>query len=116
MKRHLVKTSLVSCFALMAAHAAAQSAEPASDDVTPMVTRALAKPPTKQPVPKSAGKAAVDGAKTRTADAGTRSALPASASTSFTAAGSVIVLADGIVANAAMAQIQPPADGFAYER
>jgi hypothetical protein len=33
-----------------------------------------------------------------------------------TAAGSVIVLADGIVANARMAQVQPPAPGFVYER
>jgi hypothetical protein len=34
----------------------------------------------------------------------------------FTAAGSVIVLADGIVANATIAQIHPPAPGFVYER
>ncbi len=34
----------------------------------------------------------------------------------ITAAGSVIVLADGIVANASMAQIPPPAPGFVYER
>ncbi len=33
-----------------------------------------------------------------------------------TAAGSVIILADGIVANASMVQIQPPAPGFVYER
>ena len=32
------------------------------------------------------------------------------------AAGSVIILADGIVANASMAQIQAPAPGFVYER
>jgi hypothetical protein len=36
--------------------------------------------------------------------------------TTIAAAGSVIVLADGIVANAAIAAIQPPADGFVYER
>ena len=36
--------------------------------------------------------------------------------TSINAAASVIVLADGIVANAATAQILPPAPGFVYER
>lgn len=36
--------------------------------------------------------------------------------TRVTAAGSVIVLADGIVANATIAQILPPAPGFVYER
>ena len=34
----------------------------------------------------------------------------------FTAAGSVIILADGKVAHATLAQIQPPAPGFVYER
>jgi hypothetical protein len=43
------------------------------------------------------------------------SATPASTAT-ITAAGSVLVLADGIVANAVAAQIQPPAQGFVYER
>lgn len=33
-----------------------------------------------------------------------------------TAAGSVIVLADGVVAQARIAQVQPPAAGFVYER
>ena len=37
-------------------------------------------------------------------------------STTVTAAGSVIILSDGIVANASMAQIQSPAPGFVYER
>ena len=36
--------------------------------------------------------------------------------TTVTAAGSVIILSDGIVANARVAQIQPPAPGFVYER
>lgn len=34
----------------------------------------------------------------------------------ITAAGSVILLADGTVARAQMAQIVPPAPGFVYER
>ena len=36
--------------------------------------------------------------------------------TTVTAAGSVIILSDGIVANATVAQIQAPAPGFVYER
>lgn len=72
--------------------------------------------PAAKPVTNPANKTPVTAIKTRTADAGSRTALPAPATTSFTAAGSVIVLADGIVANATLAQIQAPADGFAYER
>ena len=41
---------------------------------------------------------------------------PASGRTTVTAAGSVIILVDGIVANASIAQIHPPAPGFVYER
>ena len=44
-----------------------------------------------------------------------KAATPTSAMM-ITAAGSVIILSDGIVANATMAQIQPPAPGFVYER
>ncbi|MBL8344564.1 MAG: hypothetical protein JNN03_03915 [Rubrivivax sp.] len=47
--------------------------------------------------------------------ANARVASPASV-TRVTAAGSVIILADGIVANATIAQILPPAPGFVYER
>lgn len=50
--------------------------------------------------------------KTLTVAANVQAATP----TTVTAAGSVIVLSDGIVANATMAQIQPPAPGFVYER
>lgn len=38
------------------------------------------------------------------------------AATRVTAAGSVLILADGIVANARTAQVLPPAPGFVYER
>jgi hypothetical protein len=72
------------------------------------MTKSLAKP-----VTKPARKTPISATKTQTADAGPRTAVT---TTSFAAAGSVIVLADGIVANATMAQIQPPADGFAFER
>jgi hypothetical protein len=59
------------------------------------------------------------------APAGAQRALTAAANVKATtlasavtvsAAGSVIILADGIVANAVMAQIQAPATGFVYER
>jgi hypothetical protein len=36
--------------------------------------------------------------------------------TIVTAAGSVIILADGKVAHATLAQILPPSPGFVYER
>jgi hypothetical protein len=66
-----------------------------------MSTNALAQSPAKQ------GSTVVTNA---------RAAGPVAAVTIVTAAGSVIILADGIVANAALAQIQAPADGFVYER
>jgi len=53
--------------------------------------------------------------KTLAAAAKVKAAMPTSA-TRVTAAGSVIILSDGIVANATMAHIQPPAPGFVYER
>jgi hypothetical protein len=87
-KRSLVKMSLISCCALMATQAFAQSARKASVDM-PM---------------------------TQTAAASVKAEKPVVAMATITAAGSVIVLADGIVANAVLAQIQPPADGFVYER
>ncbi len=99
MKRCLVKTSLISCCALMATHAFAQ----------------LSAPPHNAAV--AAGKAPVDVARTQTAAAFAKAAKPTfAAAATVTAAGSVIVLADGIVANAILAQVQPPADGFVYER
>lgn len=88
MKRKLVKMSLISCCALVGTHAFAQSAS----------------------------KALVDAPKMQTAAASAKAAKPVVAAATITAAGSVIVLADGIVANAALAKIQPPADGFVYER
>ena len=88
MERCLVKISLIACCALIGTHALAQSS----------------------------GKAPAQAAKTQTVAANVKGAKPAIALATITAAGSVILLADGIVANAALAQIQPPADGFMYER
>ena len=100
MKRCLVKLSLISCFALMATHAFAQSsAQPRSAATT------------------AASKAPMAAPKAQSVAANIKAAKPTFAATAtVTAAGSVIVLADGIVANATLAQIQPPADGFVYER
>jgi predicted lipid-binding transport protein (Tim44 family) len=92
----LVKLTLISSCALIALPAFAQSsAQPRSAAKT------------------TAAKTPANAPKTLTAAA--NAANPASVTT-VTAAGSVIVLSDGIVANATMAQIQPPAPGFVYER
>jgi hypothetical protein len=88
-KRSLVKIPLVLCCALAAMPTFAQSAA--------------------QP------RSSAETAKTQTAAANVKTARSPLLAT-VTAAGSVIVLADGIIANAALAQIQPPADGFVYER
>jgi hypothetical protein len=87
-KRSLLKMSLISCGALLATQAFAQSAS----------------------------KAPVDVPKTQTAAANAKAAKSPVALASITATGSLIVLADGIVANATLATIQPPGEGFLYER
>jgi CubicO group peptidase (beta-lactamase class C family) len=91
-----VKAFLISCCALLAPHALAQSSAQQRN------VRPAAAP--------------VDAARAQTVAAGIKGAKPSAAAAVVTAAGSVIVLADGIVANATMAQVQPPADGFVYER
>jgi hypothetical protein len=48
--------------------------------------------------------------------AGARAVVRAPGTAVFTAAGSVVVLTDGVVSKAAMATIHPPAPGFVYER
>lgn len=98
MKRCLVKMSLISCCALLGTHAFAQSSAQPRSAAT-----------------KATGKASADVPKAQAVAANVKAVKPVLAAT-VTAAGSVIVLADGIVANATLAQIQPPADGFMYER
>jgi len=94
----LVKLSLISSCALMVMPAFAQSsAQPRSAaETTPAKARASA--------PKALNVAA------------NVKATTLASATTVAAAGSVIILSDGIVANATMAQIQPPAPGFVYER
>lgn len=101
MNRCLGNSIFIAGCALLATQVFAQSTPAAQ-----VAPKAVAKP---------AAKPASKPTQFTTADAGPRASEQTRAST-FTAAGSVIVLADGIVANATMAQIQPPADGFAYER
>jgi hypothetical protein len=96
----LVKLTLISSCALVATHASAQSS--ATNPTTAAATTA-------------ADAATPPAPKTLTAAANAKTVAPAAA-TKVTAAGSVIMLADGIVANARIAQIQPPAPGFVYER
>lgn len=55
-------------------------------------------------------------ASTATADLRHATAAAVPSRTSFTTAGSVVVLADGIVADARLAPVPPPAAGFQYER
>jgi hypothetical protein len=97
LKRRLAPLTLIAASALFATQASAQSPAPQ--------TRKAA------PAPKAVS-ATAKAPKTLTAAAASNAAAPVT----ITAAGSVIVLADGIVANAVTAQIAPPAEGFVYER
>ena len=98
MKPGLIKLTLIAGCALTALPASAQpSAQPSSTAAT------------------TPAKAPVLAPKALTAAVNLKAGALASVTT-VTAAGSVIVLSDGIVANATLAQIQPPADGFVYER
>ena len=98
MKRRLAPLTLIAAWALVVSSASAQSPTAPTRQVTPAT---------------KTGKAPAKAPKTLTAAA---PAHAAAAPVTVTAAGSVIVLADGIVANAAMVQVAPPADGFVYER
>jgi hypothetical protein len=106
-KNRLAALILLAGFAGVATQAVAQSAT-AQPSRKPAATKAAAKP----------AKAPADAPRKLVAAAPAAGAVTANvASLSlFTAAGSVVVLADGIVANAAFAQVQPPADGFVYEQ
>jgi hypothetical protein len=101
MKQHLAELTLLSLCALAAPQTFAQVTtrlQAAAEPATALSPKSVAEAPT-------AVASVVN----------VRAAKPA-APTTTTAAGSVILLADGIVANAKFAQIQPPAAGFVYER
>jgi len=93
----LVKLTLVSSCALAGLPAlAAAPTQPHSSQAQPQPTVAAAPTPSSSStMPRARTGAAV---------------------VTITAAGSVIVLADGIVAQARLARIDPPAPGFVYER
>ncbi len=103
MKPCFLTLTLIAGCATLAAPAFAQSA-------LPQVSAAATA------MPKPAAGAPRAAAVVAAASADGRAPVRTPGSTSFTAAGSVIILADGIVANATNAQILPPAPGFAYDR
>lgn len=98
MKPYLVKLTLMSSCALLAMPAVAQHAE--------QPRRTAETTPAKAPASATPAFTVAAAAKTTTS----------AATATVAAAGSVLILADGIVANATLAQIQPPAPGFVYER
>lgn len=97
MKSSIVRIALLACGALLATHAVAQTPANQPRRVAPLGAKAPAVQPTKTMTAAVIMKAA------------------AVAPVAVSAAGSLILLADGIVANATFAQIQPPAPGFVYE-
>ncbi len=104
MKNCLFKLTLVAAGTMLASHVYAQSVVQLA---TPTSAPAPAPAPTISQSP-TGGKITVA--------ANAKAPMPTSGARSSSAAGSVVVLADGIVFSPAVLQIQPPAPGFAYER
>lgn len=107
MKPRLVKLCLISGCALLANQAHAQApAQPVPSGVQSALraTDNAPKPPAS--TTKLAAVGRVDGL----------SAVPTPDITRATAAGSVLILVNGVVTRATLAQIQPPGAGFEYER
>jgi hypothetical protein len=94
----LVKLTLIAGGAMLASHAYAQPAAQPAD--APATTTLKASPSAPSSSTVTTNVAANLAANARTVNA----------------AGSILILADGIVAGASMAQIHPPAPGFVYER
>jgi hypothetical protein len=107
MKSRLAKLSLIVGAAVLASHAWAKSPALPND----------AAPAAAHQAPASAARAAAptDAATTIAANH-VRAATPAPSTRMVTAAGSVLVLVDGVVSHANLARIHPPAPGFVYER
>jgi hypothetical protein len=81
-----------------------------------MAVQAFAEPPPAQPGPTAApAVVAPAGAPKLLAAAPAARAANLAPVFRFTAAGSVMLIADGRVAHASIAQIPPPAPGFVYE-
>lgn len=105
MKNCLLTLTLIAGCVASATPAFAQSAPSAQPQGHAIATTA----------PRAAAGAPKAVAAVTAASADARGPERAAGATRFTAAGSVVVLADGIVANASNAQILPPAPGFAYD-
>lgn len=103
MKTLLVKLTLIAGGAVLASHANAQSPVQPGSAAATTLPRALDSTPWSPP-------------ETVTAAAKIGTASPTPVKRMVTAAGSVIFLVDGIVAQANIAPIHPPAQGFMYER
>jgi hypothetical protein len=113
----LVKPTLISICALLAAAAFAQTpAQPGA--MSAATARPAAESGPKPPAAATVGDTAWFPATqlANNARVGAMAPQVTSARTMVTAAGSVIILADGKVVHATLAQIQPPAPGFVYER
>lgn len=107
MKTLLVKLTLIAGGAVLASHAIAQSPVQPGSAAATTVPRALASTPWSPTETVTAAAAAA---------ANIGAASPTPVKRMVTAAGSVIILVDGKVAQSTIAQIHPPAQGFMYER
>lgn len=103
MKTLLVKLTLIAGGAVLASHAIAQSPVQPGSAAATTIPRAPASTPWSP-------------TETVTAAANIGAASPTPVKRMVTAAGSVIILVDGKVAQSTIAQIHPPAQGFMYER
>jgi hypothetical protein len=107
MKTRLARLSLIVGGAVLALQAFAQSPAQPDDAATAAAYRAA--------VGAARVLAPTDSATTIAANA-VKVASPKPSSRMVTTAGSVLLLSDGVVSHASMAQIHPPAPGFVYER
>ena len=103
MKTLLVKLTFVAGGAMLASHAIAQTPVQPGNAAETAVPRAPASTPWSP-----------TDTVTAAANIGAASAKPVRRM--VTAAGSVMILVDGKVAQATIAQVHPPAQGFMYER
>jgi hypothetical protein len=110
MKTCLFKLTLIASGAMLASVAFAQSNAPLGDVGSVIALK----------TPAGAGKphnvTATSTTLTPSVAANGKAAMPTSGVRAVIAASSVLASTDGIVDNAALPQIQPPAPGFMYER
>lgn len=112
MKNCIFKLSLMASGALLASGAFAQSASQPGDLGATMALKTAASTAKPQNVTAPSLPTATT---STTVAANLKPALSATGIKAVIAAGSVLVLSDGIVHSTALTQIQPPAPGFMYE-